>query len=155
VLPGWIQRRVRRDPIGYSVDNLLRIDDGALAGKSAATDTSRQEISRILIADAANGSLSGDDRAFVARAVATRAGLAPADAEKRSTRFRSSEGAVDKTRDANETARKVGLILALSLAPNAERSAMASRKRREEMQASHSAMPGRRKRRVRKSRAFC
>ena len=56
------------DPIGYSVDNLLRIDDGALAGKSAATDTSRQEISRILIADAANGSLSGDDRALVARA---------------------------------------------------------------------------------------
>jgi hypothetical protein len=61
------------DPIGYSVDNLLRIDDGALAGKSAATETSRQEISRILIADAASGSLSGNDRALVARAVATRA----------------------------------------------------------------------------------
>jgi len=109
------------DPIGYSVDNLLRIDDGALAGKSAATDTSRQEISRILIADAANGSLSGDDRAFVARAVATRAGLAPADAEKRvDAIFVQVKAAVDKTRDANETARKVGLILALSLAPNAE-----------------------------------
>jgi hypothetical protein len=115
------------DPIGYSVDNLLRIDDGAsagkssLAGNSAATDTSHQEISRILIAGAANGSLSGDDRALVARAVATRAGLAPADVEKRvDAIFVQVKAAVDKTRDANETARKVGVILALSLAPNAE-----------------------------------
>jgi len=109
------------DPIGYNVDNLLRIDDSASAGKSAATDTSRQEISRILIAGAANGSLSGDDRALVARALATRAGLSPADAEKRvDAIFVQVKAAVDKTRDANETARKVGVILALSLAPNAE-----------------------------------
>ena len=115
------------DPIGYSVDNLLRIDDSAsaaksaLAGNSAATDTSRQEISRILIASAANGSLSGDDRTLVARAVATHAGLSPADADKRvDAIFVQVKAAVDKTRDANETARKVGIILALSLAPNAE-----------------------------------
>ena len=115
------------DPIGYSVDNLLRIDDSAsaaksaLAGNSAATDTSRQEISRILIASAANGSLSGDDRTLVARAVATHAGLSPADVDKRvDAIFVQVKAAVDKTRDANETARKVGIILALSLAPNAE-----------------------------------
>jgi hypothetical protein len=109
------------DPIGYSVDNLLRIDDGALAGKSAATDTSHQEISRILIADAANGSLSGEDRALVARAVATRAGLTQTDADRRvDAIFAQVKVAADKIRDANETARKAGVILALSLAPNAE-----------------------------------
>ena len=93
------------DPIGYSVDNLLRIDDSAsaaksaLAGNSAATDTSRQEISRILIASAANGSLSGDDRTLVARAVATHAGLSPADADKRvDAIFVQVKAAVDKTR---------------------------------------------------------
>jgi nucleoid DNA-binding protein len=115
------------DPIGYSVDNLLRIDDSVsaaksgLAGNSGTTETPRQEISRILVMSAANGSVSSDDRAFVARVVATRSGLAAADAEKRvDSIFAQVKAAADKTRDANETARKAGIILALSLAPNAD-----------------------------------
>ena len=115
------------DPIGYSVDTLLRPSESASAGKSAlagdrgTTDTSRQEISRILVTSAANGSLSGDDRTFVARVVATRAGLAPADAEKRVDGiFAQVKTAEDKIRDANEAARKTGLTLALSVAPNAD-----------------------------------
>jgi len=115
------------DPLGYSVDNLLRIDDtasaakSALAGNSGTTDTSRQEISRILVMSAANGSVSSDDRTFIARVVATRAGLAPPDAEKRvDAIFAQVKGAADKIRDANETARKAGITLALSIAPNAD-----------------------------------
>ena len=115
------------DPIGYGVDNLLRIDDSASAaksgpgGSSGTTDTPRQEISRILVMSAANGSVSSDDRSYVARVVATRAGLAPADAEKRvDSIFAQVKAAADKIRDANETARKAGIILALSLAPNAD-----------------------------------
>ena len=115
------------DPIGYSVDTLLRPGESASAGKSAlagdrgTTETSRQEISRILVTSAANGSLSGDDRTFVARVVATRAGLAPADAEKRVDGiFAQVKTAEDKIRDANEAARKTGLTLALSVAPNAD-----------------------------------
>ena len=109
------------DPIGYGVDNLLRIDDSASAaksgpgGSSGTTDTPRQEISRILVMSAANGSVSSDDRSYVARVVATRAGLAPADAEKRvDSIFAQVKAAADKIRDANETARKAGIILALS-----------------------------------------
>jgi len=115
------------DPLGYSVDNLLRIDDtasaakSALAGNSGTTDTSRQEISRILVMSAANGSVSSDDRTFIARVVATRAALAPPDAEKRvDAIFAQVKGAADKIRDANETARKAGITLALSIAPNAD-----------------------------------
>ena len=114
------------DPIGYSVDTLLRTNESAPAGKSASagnsatTETSRQDISRILVASAANGSLSSDDRSFVARVVATRAGLAPADAEKRvDAIFAQAKTAVDRIRDANEAARKAGLTLALSVGPNA------------------------------------
>ena len=105
------------------------------AGKAkrgyARADTSHQEVSRILAASATNGSLSSDDRALVARIVAARAGLTQADAEKRvDAIFAQVKAAADKMRDANETARKAGIILALSLAPNADRSAMASPKRR-------------------------
>jgi hypothetical protein len=105
---------------------LLRSNESAPAGKSAlggdrgTTDASRQEISRILVASAANGSLSSDDRTFVAHVVATRAGLAPADAEKRvDAIFAQAKTAADKIRDANEAARKAGLTLALSVGANA------------------------------------
>jgi len=105
---------------------LLRPSESASAGKSAlagnngTTDTSRQEFSRILVASAANGSLSGDDRTLVARVVAARAGLAPADAERRVDGiFAQVKAAADKIRDANEAARKAGLTLALSVGPNA------------------------------------
>ena len=113
------------DPIGYSVDNLLRTNESASAGKSAlagnsgTTDTSRQEISRILVMSAANGSLSGDDRAYLARVVAARAGLSQADSEKRvEAIFVQVKAAADKIRDANEAARKAGITIALSVAPN-------------------------------------
>ena len=113
------------DPIGYSVDTLLRPNESASAGKSAlagnsgTTDTSRQEFSRILVASAANGSLSSDDRTLVARVVAARAGLAPADAERRVDGiFAQVKAGADKIRDANEAARKAGLVFALSIAPD-------------------------------------
>jgi len=111
------------DPIGYSVDTLLRPSESASVGKSASagnsatTDTSRQEFSRILVASAANGFLSSDDRTLVARVVAARAGLAPADAERRVDGiFAQVKVGADKIRDANEAARKAGLIFALSIA---------------------------------------
>jgi hypothetical protein len=46
---------------------------------------------------------------------------APVDAEKRvDAIFAQVKAAADKTRDANETARKAGITFALSFAPNAE-----------------------------------
>ena len=101
------------DPIGYSVDNLLRGDGSASAGNGGTMETSRQEVSRILSAAAANGSLSSDDRAYLVRVVAARTGLAQVDAGKRVDAISAQMKAVaDKAREAAETARKAGIILA-------------------------------------------
>ncbi len=145
------------DPIAYSVDNLLRPGESASAGKSGtadtSADTSQREVSSILATSGTNGSLSSDDRTRVARIVAARAGLTQTDADKRvDAIFAQVKAAADKIRDANDAARKAGIVLALSLAPNAPsgelRSARAPTKPRW-------AKADRRKRRVRKSRAFC
>jgi nucleoid DNA-binding protein len=115
------------DPIGYEVDTLLRSDGSAAAsrsvslGSNATVETSRREVSRVLVMGAANGSLSGDDRTYVARAVAARTSLSQADAEKRvDAIFALVKTAADKMREATETARKAGIILALSVAPGAD-----------------------------------
>lgn len=112
------------DPIGYEVDTLLRNDGSATAGKGASVsdsvtaETSRREVSRVLATGAAHGSLSSDDRIYVARAVAVRAGLSQADAEKRvDAIFALVKTAADKAREATEAARKAGIILGLSVAP--------------------------------------
>jgi nucleoid DNA-binding protein len=115
------------DSIGYEVDTLLRNDGSAAASRSASVansvtvETSRREVSRVLAMGAANGSLSSDDRIYVARAVATRTSLSQADAEKRvDAIFALVKTAAEKAREATETARKAGIILALSVAPNAD-----------------------------------
>jgi hypothetical protein len=96
------------DPIGYSVDNLLRDDGSASAGNGP-----RQEVTRILSAAAAIGSLSSDDRTYLVRVVAARTGLAQADAGKRVDAISAQMKAeADKAREATETARKAGIILA-------------------------------------------
>jgi nucleoid DNA-binding protein len=114
------------DPIAYGVDTLLRPGEGAPAAKGGAADTSQRadtsprEASSILVTSGTNGSLSNDDRARVARMFATRAGLQLNDAERRvDVVFAQVKAAADKVRDANDVARKAGIVLALSLAPNA------------------------------------
>jgi acyl carrier protein len=81
--------------------------------KAGVTETSRQEVSRILLMGAPEGSLSSDDRAYLARVVAARTGLSQPDAEKRvdalSAQMKTS---ADKVRAATETARKAGILLA-------------------------------------------
>jgi nucleoid DNA-binding protein len=108
------------DPMAYSVDTLLRPNESAPAAKSGIADTSQRDMSSILATSGTNGSLSNDDRARVARIVAARAGLQQTDAEKRVDGvFAQVKAAADKIRDANDTARKAGIVLALTLAPNA------------------------------------
>jgi nucleoid DNA-binding protein len=114
------------DPIAYGVDTLLRPGESASAGKSGTADTSQRadtsprEATSILVASGTNGSLSNDDRARVARIFAARAGLQQNDAERRVDGvFAQVRAAADKVRDANEAARKAGIVLALTLAPNA------------------------------------
>ena len=140
----------------------MRSDGSAAAsrnvslGNNATVETSRREVSRVFAMAAANGSLSSDNRTYLARAVAARASLSQADAEKRvDAIFALVKTAADKTREATETARKAGIILALSVAAGAIRLALASITWRGAMQARQRLIAGQRKRRVRKSRAFC
>jgi hypothetical protein len=110
---GIILAFLNANSIDYGVDNLLRGDGSASAGNSGTMETSRLEVSRILAMGAANGSLGSDDRAYLARVVAARTGLAQADAEKRVDAISAQMKAeADKVRGATETARKAGIILA-------------------------------------------
>ena len=114
------------DPIGYQIDTLLRYKEAeakrsASGANTATMQSSRPEASRVLALGAANGSLSSDDRIYVARAIAARAGLSQADAERRvDAILAQAKAAADRAREASETARKAGIILALRVAPNAE-----------------------------------
>ncbi|HEX9174390.1 MAG TPA: hypothetical protein VF861_17200 [Telluria sp.] len=68
------------NPLNYFSDMLMRSDKPAT---DAGAADSRAEIMRIMTTSMANGSLSADDRAYLARTVAARTGIAPADAERR------------------------------------------------------------------------
>jgi hypothetical protein len=84
-------------------------------------EASRQSVSQILAKDAAHGSLSGDDRSTVARAVAVGAGLSPYDAEKRADAIIAQMKVVgERFREATEAARKAGIVLGLSIEANDE-----------------------------------
>ena len=67
------------DPMGYAVDSLLRnpgnpADKNGLANSPAITGDTRQEVMQILAMSVANGSLSNDDRGYLAKLVAARTG---------------------------------------------------------------------------------
>ena len=86
-----------------------------------------------MVASGTNGSLSNDDRARVARIVAARDGLQQADAERRVDGvFAQVKAAADKVRDANDAARKVGIVLALKLCAQCAQRRIARPGRRQE-----------------------
>lgn len=68
------------NPLNYFSDMLMRTDKPSTDASAAE---SRAEVMRIMTTSMANGSLSSDDRAYLARTVAARTGIAPADAERR------------------------------------------------------------------------
>ncbi len=105
------------DPTGYFVDTLLRSDN---PGAASQGPDSRGEVSRILVTDLPNGQLAPDDRTYLAKLVAVRAGISQQDAEQRvDTLFAQMKDAEAKARQAADTARKtaasVSIILALSM----------------------------------------
>jgi hypothetical protein len=93
---------------GYFVDALFRADAPAAqpAGDPAAQ---RAEASGIFAKAIRDGSLNPADRAYLAKLVASRTGLAPADAEKRVDEVAAN------MRDALEAARRAAAHLALWL----------------------------------------
>lgn len=78
-----------------------------------ATDTTRDEITRLLVSSTADGSLDASDRDYLAQVVAARTGLAPEVAKKRvEDAYASALEAVDMARKAAVTA---GLATATAL----------------------------------------
>ncbi|WP_321913315.1 hypothetical protein [Paraburkholderia sp. J11-2] len=124
-------------PMGYLIDGMLRPAAGAAApaataGASGASDTSgadqvfataqqKQEIARIFLnSQPASGALSPEDSDYVARIVAQKTGLAPADARARVTTTWSrlqekAQAEESAARAAVETARKASIRVTLWL----------------------------------------
>jgi hypothetical protein len=113
--------------MGYLIDGMLRpvADAPTPAAQNAdaalTTVEQKQEIARIFLNSLpANGALSSEDSDYVARIVAQRTGLAPADARARVTttwtRLQDKTNQIDNAaRAAADTARKATIHVTLWL----------------------------------------
>lgn len=100
----------------YFVDSLLRpTDPSRLASPGADGDAAAEaQASRILVASAAAGQISPDDKSYLARLVAARTGLSEADATARVDAVLASvEQAKTAAQKAADTARKAAATFAL------------------------------------------
>jgi len=100
----------------YLVDSLFRPADPAkLAGTNPDSDAAAVgQASRILVASAAAGEISADDKAYLSQLVAARTGLSEADAKARvDAMVAKVEDAKVKAKQAADTARKASATFAL------------------------------------------
>ena len=113
---GATQVAAQAGPTDLAVDNLFRADPAAApaTGAISGLDPARAEIGRLLTASFRDGGdLIPADRTYVARLVAARTGLSPADADKRVTEvITETKQSLDKSRKA---AAQLSLWLAASL----------------------------------------
>jgi hypothetical protein len=98
----------------YFVDSLFRSDrpDASQGGAAKA------EVARILTVSAANGQITPDDKAYVAKVISAQAGVDQATAEKRiddtiNKAKQAADQAKQKAREAADQARKAGVAFAL------------------------------------------
>lgn len=104
------------DTASYFVDTLFRPTDPArLAAPGADGDAAAAaQASRILVASAASGEVSADDKAYLGQLVAARTGLSEADATARVDAVIAQMGqAKVAAQEAADTARKAGATFAL------------------------------------------
>jgi len=116
----------KTDPTDILLDAMLRPQNVAQAAApppasagrpqgpaTAITTEQRSEMSRLIASSLANGSMSSQDRAYLAQIVAQRTGVPQAEAEKRvDDAFKSAREAADKARRAGILA---GFVTAASL----------------------------------------
>jgi len=96
----------------YFVDTLLRPADATRPVEGG--DQTSAQVSRILVASAAAGQMTPEDRAYLEQLVAARAGLSPEDAKARvDAVLQRVDAAAQKAKEAAETARKAGATFAL------------------------------------------
>ncbi|MET3596249.1 hypothetical protein ABID26_005666 [Mesorhizobium shonense] len=101
--------------LGYFVDMLFRpADTGAVAPAGQNDAGATAQATRILVVSAAKGEVSADDKAYLAKLVASRTGLSQADAAKRvDTVIAGIDDAKNKAKAAADTARKASATFAL------------------------------------------
>lgn len=93
----------------YAIDTIIRSSSQA----APIDDATRQQIGRVLIRAAADGQLSEDDRTYLTRTVAGRAGIEPAEVERRiAVVSAQAKATLDRTRAAAESARRFGILIA-------------------------------------------
>ncbi|MEP9380383.1 hypothetical protein ABLE91_27045 [Aquabacter sp. CN5-332] len=106
---GIAQSAGQADPMGYFVDTLFRSSSQPESDRDV-----RSEASRILATGLAAGDISQPDRAYLAQLVASRAGIAQPEAEKRvSEVIANAQAAKQKVKEAADAARKAGATFAL------------------------------------------
>jgi hypothetical protein len=114
---------VAANPIDDAVNRITR------AGPSTnpASDNFRQDVSGILTASAASGSISDEDKAYLSAQIAARTGLSPQDASKRvDDAMAAMNAAKEKAKQAAEAARKIGVLVAFLTAASLAVSAAAA-----------------------------
>ena len=115
------------DPLSYAADRLWRPASPSTSGAGAGADAVRLEGARILAASAANGSISEDDKAYLVARIVSHTGVSAQEAGKRvdDTIAQINAGA-EKLRQAAETARKTGVLVAFLTAASLAVSAAAA-----------------------------
>ena len=93
----------------YAVDTIIRSSSQV----EPIDNATRQQIGRVLARAATDGQLSEDDRTYLTRTVAGRAGIEPAEVERRiAVVSAQAKATLDRTRAAAESARRFGILIA-------------------------------------------
>jgi hypothetical protein len=112
------------NPIDDAVNHIMRA--GASA-KPSENDNFRQDVSGILTASAANGAITDEDKAYLSQQIASHIGLSLQDAAKRvDDAMAAVNSAKEKAKQAAETARKIGVLVAFLTAASLAVSAAAA-----------------------------
>jgi hypothetical protein len=107
-------------------DAVGRITRAGLSTKPG-NDNFRQDVTGILTTSAANGSISDEDKAYLSAQIAAHTGLSPQDASKRvDDAMTAVTAAKEKAKQAVESARKIGVLLAFLTAASLAVSAAAA-----------------------------
>jgi hypothetical protein len=97
------------NPIDDAVNHVMRSGPSA----KSENDNFRQDVTGILTTSAANGSITDEDKSYLSAQIAAHTGLSPQDASKRvDDAMAAVNAAKEKAKQAAETARKVGVMLA-------------------------------------------
>jgi hypothetical protein len=111
------------NPIDDAVNRITRAGPSSKPGN----DNFRQDVTGILTASAANGSISDEDKSYLSAQIAAHTGLSDQDASKRvDDAMAAVNAAKEKAKQAAESARKVGVMIAFLTAASLAVSAAAA-----------------------------